>query len=62
MESVTVPRRPYLRIYFACCNVYQRVYRHLSGTHYQVRCPRCLRSTRVAVGPQGIASRDFIVR
>lgn len=54
--------RPYLRVLFECCNVYQRIYRDPSGRFYQGRCPRCLRPVRWIVGPNGTRARDFLVR
>ncbi len=53
--------RPYLRIMFECCQVYQRVYRHRSGTFYEGRCPRCLRSVKFRVAAGGTMVRDFAV-
>jgi len=53
--------RPYLRVHFECCGVYQRVYKDRSGRFYQGRCPRCLRSLRFRVGPGGTTVRDFSV-
>ncbi len=54
--------RPFLSVQFACCSVYQRVYRAPDGTHYAGRCPRCGQAVRFAVGEGGTASRSFIVR
>ena len=53
--------RPYLRVYFECCTIYQRIYRDRDGRAYSGRCPRCLRTIRFRVGPGGTASRDFVV-
>ena len=53
--------RPYLRVFFECCTVYQRIYRDRNGITYSGRCPRCLRTIRFRVGPGGTASRDFVV-
>ncbi len=54
--------RPFLSVQFACCSVYQRVYRDPDGRHYTGPCPRCGKSVRFAVGEGGTSSRAFIVR
>jgi len=54
-------QRPYLRVLFECCSVYQRIYRDLNGKSYTGRCPRCLRSIRFLIGANGTTSRDFSV-
>ena len=54
--------RPYLSILFACCGVYQRVYRSADGKSYQGRCPRCTVPVRFAVGEGGTGARSFVVR
>jgi hypothetical protein len=53
--------RPFLSVHFACCGVYQRVYRDLDATRYEGRCPRCARPVRFVVGAGGTDSRSFIV-
>ena len=53
--------RPYLRIFFDCCQVYQRVYRNPSGEAHAGCCPRCLRMIRFKIAPHGTSSRGFIV-
>ncbi len=53
--------RPYLRILFECCQVYQRIYRDRGGAYYQGRCPRCLRAVRFNVASNGTSVRDFAV-
>ena len=54
--------RPYLSVLFACCGVYQRVYRDADGKAYRGRCPRCGTPVRFAVGEGGTSARSFIVR
>jgi hypothetical protein len=60
VEPVSGAQRPFLRVFFSCCHIYQRVYRDGSGKFYLARCPGCLRRMRIAVSPQGTAARDFI--
>ena len=55
-------QRPYLSVHFACCGVYQRVYRSPDGTAYSGRCPRCAVPVRFVVGQGGTAARSFVVR
>ena len=62
VESSTGVNRPYLSVHFACCGVYQRVYRDPSGKVYRGRCPRCARAATFAVGEGGTSARSFIVR
>jgi hypothetical protein len=54
--------RPFLSVQFACCSVYQRIYRDPDGKHYQGRCPRCGKAVKFEVGEGGTSSRTFIVR
>lgn len=54
--------RPFLSVQFACCSVYQRVYRDPNGTQYRGRCPKCGKTVTFAVGEGGTSSRTFIVR
>lgn len=51
--------RPYLSVLFACCNVYQRVYRLPSGHAYRGRCPKCAREVNFPVGQGGTTARFF---
>jgi hypothetical protein len=52
-------RKRFLGIFFACCNVYGRIYNH-SGTHYDGKCPKCLRSLKIRIGSGGVSNRFFI--
>lgn len=51
--------RPWLSVWFRCCNVYARVYRNRAGTEYDGACPRCGRRIRAKIGPGGTAQRFF---
>ncbi|MBI3994191.1 MAG: hypothetical protein HY342_13025 [Candidatus Lambdaproteobacteria bacterium] len=61
MEAKTYEHRPYLRVVYECCNIYQRIYRDISGRFYLGRCPRCLRTVRFEIAPDGTKARDFVV-
>jgi hypothetical protein len=54
-------KRPFLSVHFACCGVYQRVYRDQGGKAYRGRCPRCARAVTFAVGEGGPTARSFVV-
>jgi hypothetical protein len=54
--------RPYIGMFFECCHVYTRVYRRPGETCYIARCPRCLRSTRIQVAPDGTNTRFLRAR
>jgi len=60
-DASTTGPRPYLRVRFACCTAYQRIYRSADGTSYQGRCPKCGKPVKFVVGSGGTDSRDFIV-
>lgn len=51
--------RPYVCILFECCQVYARIYRQPDELTYVGRCPKCLRTLRMRVGPDGTANRFF---
>jgi hypothetical protein len=53
--------RPYISVHFACCGVYQRIYRSLDGMRYEGHCPRCAKRVRFVVGPGGTDARTFVV-
>lgn len=48
-------------VMFACCKVYQRVYKTADQSQYAARCPKCLRSITFRVGEGGTAQRTFVV-
>ena len=54
--------RPFLSVQFACCSVYQRIYRDPDGTQYRGRCPKCGKAVTFTVGEGGTSSRFFVVR
>ena len=53
--------RPFLSVNFACCGVYQRIYRSADGSHYAGRCPKCGKAVRFDVGEGGTDCRFFRV-
>ena len=55
----SVQQRPWVGVRFDCCGVYVRLYRSAEGTIYRGRCPQCLRSVRLRVGPDGTSARFF---
>jgi hypothetical protein len=57
----TSQSRPFLSVLFACCSVYQRIYRNAEGNAYVGRCPRCGKPVKFAVGAGGTHARQFVV-
>ena len=55
----TAQARPYVSILFECCNVYARVYRRPDEQVYRGRCPKCLATALLRVGPEGTRARFF---
>jgi len=53
--------RRFLRVQFACCGAYQRVYLDAEGKAYRGRCPKCGKPVMFPVGPGGTTCRDFRV-
>lgn len=61
-QAFAASPRPFLSVHFACCGIYQRVYRDPDGKSYRGRCPKCGTPVRFAVGEGGTTARSFIVR
>lgn len=55
------PARPFLSVLFACCGVYQRIYRESDELIYRGACPRCGKHVKFAVRPDGTTARCFRV-
>ena len=60
-QSPQPGQRPFLSVTFACCSVYQRIYRNAEGTAYVGRCPKCGKAVKFRVGDSGTDARQFIV-
>lgn len=55
---VATPRR-WIGMQFDCCSSYSRIYKNAKGTAYHGNCPRCGRSVRIRIGPEGTSHRFF---
>jgi hypothetical protein len=53
--------RPFLMVKFACCGVYQRIYRSPDGKRYEGHCPKCARPVKFRVAEGGTDARAFVV-
>jgi len=60
-ESTAAKGRPFLSVLFACCGVYQRLYRDPTGAFYAGHCPKCARPVKFKVGDGGTSARHFVV-
>jgi hypothetical protein len=60
-EETSASKRPYISVRFACCGVYQRIYRSADGQRYEGHCPKCAKPVRFKVGPGGTDARFFVV-
>lgn len=49
--------RPFINMYFRCCNAYARVFLNREGTAFAGHCPKCAAPIRVPVGPGGSGAR-----
>src|SRR5947207_15490161 len=60
-EKTSRESKPFLMVHFACCGVYQRIYRSADGLRYEGHCPKCARPVKFRVGEGGTDSRAFVV-
>src|SRR3954451_22590786 len=60
-EQSSAQPKPFLMVHFACCGVYQRIYRSADGLRYEGHCPKCARAVKFRVGEGGTDSRAFVV-
>ena len=51
--------KPYLMIWFRCCETYGRIPKARDGSCYEGRCPKCLAKLTVPVGDGGTRRRMF---
>ena len=57
--SADRPARPFLMIWFRCCETYGRLPKSADGSCYEGRCPKCLAKLSVPVGEGGTSRRMF---
>lgn len=55
-DSAHAPR-PFINMYFRCCNAYARVYLNREETAFAGHCPKCALPIRIPVGPGGSGAR-----
>ena len=58
-KSCKGDKRPFISIFWKCCQAYSRVYRNRQGTAYEGYCPRCRGYLKVPVGEGGTKQRMF---
>lgn len=58
-EKPTTKKRPFLGMYFKCCNVYSRIYLNRTGITFVGWCPKCTAKVEVRVSPYGSKARFF---
>jgi len=61
VDAPGAPNRPFVSVRFACCGVYQRIYRTADGSAYRGRCPKCGKPVNFVVGAGGTDARFFVV-
>ncbi len=61
MENSNKNNLNFLGVMFECCNVYGRLYKNKQGTHYEGKCPRCLKPVKIRIGEGGTTNRFFKV-
>jgi hypothetical protein len=59
--SAKLTGRPFISVRFACCGVYQRIYRSADGSAYRGHCPKCAKPVNFVVAPGGTDARFFVV-
>lgn len=57
-ESSDRPK-PFLMIWFRCCETYGRLPKAADGSCYEGRCPKCMAKLSVPVGEGGTRRRMF---
>ena len=60
-QELSPQAKPFLMVHFACCGVYQRIYRSPDGLRYEGHCPKCARPVRFRIAEGGMDSRAFVV-